>query len=186
MVKDVINKTEDKMKATLDALSREYDSMRTGRASSAVLDSVKVDAYGTETPLQGVATLSVPEARLLVIQPWDKGLIGAIEKAILSANLGFNPSNDGKVIRIAFPPLSKERRAELSKEAAKMAEDHKVTIRNIRRDSIDEVKKLEKDKTISEDERKDAENKIQKLTDNYTSSIVKLDDEKEKSLTTLG
>ncbi len=186
MVKDVINKTEEKMKATLDALSREYDSMRTGRASSAVLDSVKVDAYGTETPLQGVATLSVPEARLLVIQPWDKGLIGAIEKAILSANLGFNPSNDGKVIRIAFPPLSKERRAELSKEAAKMAEDHKVTIRNIRRDSIDEVKKLEKDKTISEDERKDAENKIQKLTDNYTSLIVKLADEKEKSLTTLG
>ena len=143
MVKDVINKTEEKMKATLDALSREYDSMRTGRASSAVLDSVKVDAYGTETPLQGVATLSVPEARLLVIQPWDKGLIGAIEKAILSANLGFNPSNDGKVIRIAFPPLSKERRAELSKEAAKMSEDHKVTIRNIRRDSIDEVQKLE-------------------------------------------
>ena len=186
MVKDVINKTEEKMKATLDALSREYDSMRTGRASSAVLDSVKVDAYGTETPLQGVATLSVPEARLLVIQPWDKGRIGAIEKAILSANLGFNPSNDGKVIRIAFPPLSKERRAELSKEAAKMAEDHKVTIRNIRRDSIDEVKKLEKDKTISEDERKDAENKIQKLTDNYTSLIVKLADEKEKSLTTLG
>lgn len=186
MVKDVINKTEEKMKATLDALSREYDSMRTGRASSAVLDSVKVDAYGTETPLQGVATLSVPEARLLVIQPWDKGLIGAIEKAILSANLGFNPSNDGKVIRIAFPPLSKERRAELSKEAAKIAEDHKVTIRNIRRDSIDEVKKLEKDKTISEDERKDAENKIQKLTDNYTSLIVKLADEKEKSLTTLG
>lgn len=186
MVKDVINKTEEKMKATLDALSREYDSMRTGRASSAVLDSVKVDAYGTETPLQGVATLSVPEARLLVIQPWDKGLIGAIEKSILSANLGFNPSNDGKVIRIAFPPLSKERRAELSKEAAKMAEDHKVTIRNIRRDSIDEVKKLEKDKTISEDERKDAENKIQKLTDNYTSLIVKLADEKEKSLTTLG
>lgn len=186
MVKDVINKTEEKMKATLDALSREYDSMRTGRASSAVLDSVKVDAYGTETPLQGVATLSVPEARLLVIQPWDKGLIGAIEKAILSANLGFNPSNDGKVIRIAFPPLSKERRAELSKEAAQMAEDHKVTIRNIRRDSIDEVKKLEKDKTISEDERKDAENKIQKLTDNYTSLIVKLADEKEKSLTTLG
>ena len=186
MVKDVINKTEEKMKATLDALSREYDSMRTGRASSAVLDSVKVDAYGTETPLQGVATLSVPEARLLVIQPWDKGLIGAIEKAILSANLGFNPSNDGKVIRIAFPPLSKERRAELSKEAAKMAEDHKVTIRNIRRDSIDEVKKLEKDKTISEDERKDAENKIQKLTDNYTSLIVKLADEKEKSRTTLG
>ena len=186
MVNDVINKTEEKMKATLDALSREYDSMRTGRASSAVLDSVKVDAYGTETPLQGVATLSVPEARLLVIQPWDKGLIGAIEKAILSANLGFNPSNDGKVIRIAFPPLSKERRAELSKEAAKMAEDHKVTIRNIRRDSIDEVKKLEKDKTISEDERKDAENKIQKLTDNYTSLIVKLADEKEKSLTTLG
>lgn len=186
MVKDVINKTEEKMKATLDALSREYDSMRTGRASSAVLDSVKVDAYGAETPLQGVATLSVPEARLLVIQPWDKGLIGAIEKAILSANLGFNPSNDGKVIRIAFPPLSKERRAELSKEAAKMAEDHKVTIRNIRRDSIDEVKKLEKDKTISEDERKDAENKIQKLTDNYTSLIVKFADEKEKSLTTLG
>ena len=186
MVKDVINKTEEKMKATLDALSREYDSMRTGRASSAVLDSVKVDAYGTETPLQGVATLSVPEARLLVIQPWDKGLIGAIEKAILSANLGFNPSNDGKVIRIAFPPLSKERRAELSKEAAKMAEDHKVTIRNIRRDSIDDVKKLEKDKIISEDERKDAENKIQKLTDNYTSLIVKLADEKEKSLTTLG
>ena len=186
MVKDVINKTEEKMKATLDALSREYDSMRTGRASSAVLDSVKVDAYGTETPLQGVATLSVPEARLLVIQPWDKGLIGAIEKAILSANLGFNPSNDGKVIRIAFPPLSKERRAELSKEAAKMSEDHKVTIRNIRRDSIDEVQKLEQDKTISEDERKDAENKIQKLTDNYTSLIVKLADEKEKSLTTLG
>lgn len=186
MVSEVIKKTEDKMKTTLDALSREYDSMRTGRASSAVLDSVRVDAYGTETPLQGVATLSVPEARLLVIQPWDKGLIGAIEKAILTANLGFNPSNDGKVIRIAFPPLSKERRAELSKEAAKMAEDHKVTIRNIRRDSIDEVKKLEKDKTISEDERKDAENKIQKLTDNYTSLIVKLAEEKEKSLTTLG
>lgn len=185
MTSEILKKTEDKMKTTLDALSREYDSMRTGRASSAVLDSVRVDAYGTPSPISSVATLMTPEARLLVIQPWDKNLLGAIEKAILQANLGFNPSNDGKVLRIAFPPLSKERRLELSKEAAKMAEEHKVTIRNIRRDSIDEVKKLEKDKTISEDERKDAENKIQKLVDSYIASISKLQDEKEKSLLSL-
>lgn len=186
MVSDIIKKAEERMKQTVDALSREYDSMRTGRASATVLDSVRVDAYGSETPISGVATMSTPEARLLVIQPWDKGLIGAIEKAILQANLGFNPSNDGKVIRIAFPPLSKERRLELSKEAQKMAEEHKVTLRNIRRDSIDDVKKLEKAKEISEDERKDAENRIQKLIDNYTASISKLADEKEKALTTLG
>lgn len=186
MVSDIIKKAEDKMKASVDALNREYDSMRTGRASSAVLDSVRVEAYGSETPISGVATLSVPEARLLVIQPWDKNLIGAIEKAILTANLGFNPSNDGKVIRIAFPALSKERREELSKEAAKIGEEHKVTLRGIRRDSIDEVKKLEKDKQISEDERKDAENKIQKLTDTYIASVTTIAKEKEKSLTTLG
>lgn len=186
MTSEILKKTEDKMKNTLSSLSREYETMRTGRASSAVLDSVRVDAYGTPSPISSVATLMTPEARLLVIQPWDKNLLGAIEKAILQANLGFNPSNDGKVIRIAFPPLSKERRLELSKEAAKMAEDHKVTIRNIRRDSIDEVKKLEKDKTISEDERKDAENKIQKLVDTYIQSVSKLQEEKEKSLLSLG
>ena len=186
MVSDVIKKAEDRMKASIDALKREYDSMRTGRASASVLDPVRVEAYGSETPLSGVATLSVPEARLLVIQPWDKNLTGAIEKAILAANLGFNPSNDGKVIRIAFPPLSKERRAQLSKEAAKMAEEHKVSLRGIRRDCIDEVKKLEKDKLISEDERKDAENKIQKITDSYIASVSSLASEKEKSLTTLG
>lgn len=186
MTSDILKKAEDKMKSTVEALSREYDAMRTGRASSAVLDSVRVDAYGSPTPISGVATLMTPEARLLVIQPWDKNLIGAIEKAILQANLGFNPSNDGKVIRIAFPPLSKERRQELSKEAQKIAEEHKVTIRNIRRDSIDEVKKLEKDKEISEDERKDAENRIQKLVDTYTQSISKIADEKEKSLLSLG
>lgn len=186
MVNDTIKNTEDKMKASLVSLQKDYDSMRTGRATTAVLDGVKVNAYGSDSPLTSVATLSVPEARLLVIQPWDKSLIGVIEKAILTANLGFNPSNDGKVIRIAFPPLSKERRLELSKEAQKKAEDHKITLRNIRRDAIDEVKKLEKDKVISEDERKEAENRIQKLTDTYTLSVSKIAEEKEKALTTLG
>lgn len=173
---------EDKMKKSVSALTNDYMALRTGRASAALFDKIKVDYYGQETPLNQVASVSVPEARLVVIQPWDKSLLSAIEKAIQKSDLGLNPSNDGKLLRVNFPPLTGDRRKELAKQAKTTAETSRVAIRNIRRDGMDEIKKLQKNGEISEDEMSQAETDLQKLTDNYIGQINKIADEKEKEI----
>ena len=178
----VLDTCESKMKKSVAALAQEYATLRTGRATSALFDKIKVDYYGQETPLSQVASVSVPEARLVVIQPWDKSLLGPIEKAILKSELSLNPNNDGKLLRINFPPLTEERRKELAKNAKGIAEQSKVAIRNIRRDTIDEIKKMEKNGEISEDNQKDLEKETQKLTDTYIAQINDLATEKEKEI----
>jgi ribosome recycling factor len=178
----VLDTCESKMKKSVAALAQEYATLRTGRATSALFDKIKVDYYGQETPLSQVASVSVPEARLVVIQPWDKSLLGPIEKAILKSELSLNPNNDGKLLRINFPPLTEERRKELAKNAKGIAEQSRVAIRNIRRDTIDEIKKMEKNGEISEDNQKDLEKETQKLTDTYIAQINDLATEKEKEI----
>mgnify|MGYP001056755254 FL=1 len=173
---------EEKMKKTIESLEKEYSTIRAGRANPHVLDKLKVDYYGTPTPINQVAGISVPEARLIVIQPWDASLLKEIEKEILKAEIGINPNNDGKVIRLAFPELNEERRKELVKEIKKTAEESKVSIRSIRREAIDEAKKMQKDNQMTEDELKGAEDKIQKLTDSKTAEIDKILAEKEKEI----
>ena len=162
---------EDKMNKSLEALQNEYGSIRAGRANPHVLDKLKVDYYGTPTPLQQVGNISVPEARMIVIQPWEKSLLKAIEKAILTSDLGINPTNDGTCIRLIFPELTEERRKELAKDVKKKGEGAKVAIRNIRRDANDAYKKLKKEEDVSEDEIKELEDKIQKLTDKYIKDV---------------
>jgi len=179
---DVLEACDEKMGKSVASLSSEYSALRTGRATAAVFDKIKVDYYGTETPLSQVASISVPEARLIVIQPWDKSLLSPIEKAILKSELGFNPNNDGKLLRINFPPLTEQRRKELAKSAKNISEQYKVAVRNIRRDGIDELKKMQKVRTISEDELKDGETKMQKITDSYINQISELAIEKEKEI----
>lgn len=176
---------EDKMKKTLASLNSEYTTIRAGRANPHVLDKITVDYYGVPTPLNQVGNITVPEPRLLQIQPWDTSLIKAIEKAINSSDLGINPGNDGKVIRLVFPELTEERRKALTKDVKKKAEDAKVALRNVRRDAIDTFKKQEKKSEISEDELKDLEDKIQKLTDKYVAEIDKACDEKSKDILTV-
>ena len=178
----VIDKTEDKMKKSTASLKDGFAALRTGRASAALFDKIRVDYYGEKSPLGQVANISIPEARLIVIQPWDKNLIGEIEKAIRSSELSLNPSNDGKVIRIAIPPLTEERRKELVKLAKNQAEQSRVAIRNIRRDGNDELKKLLKDSAITEDEESKGSTDLQKLTDNYIDQINKVLEEKEKEI----
>ncbi|TVQ19275.1 MAG: ribosome recycling factor [Spirochaetaceae bacterium] len=178
----VIKQAEEKMKKTLTALDEEFNTLRTGRASSALFDKVRVEYYGNPTPLNQVATISVPEARLVVIQPWDKSVIGEIEKAIQKSELSLNPSNDGKVIRISIPPLTEERRREYVKLAKSMAEQSRVSVRNVRRDANDELKKAEKDGEISEDDLKRAEDEVQKVTDAHIEQINARVDEKEKEI----
>lgn len=170
-LKKVHAETAEKMKKAVDATEHEFGSLRTGRASLNMLDLVTVEAYGQRQKLKAVATLSAPDAHTIVIQPWDKGLIHPIEKGIAEAGLGLNPSNDGKIIRIVVPALNEDRRKELVKVAHKMAEDGRISIRNIRRNVNDELKKLEKDKKISEDEHREASTDIQKLTDKSISDI---------------
>lgn len=181
-MKSVLKHAEDRMKKSVSSLDQEYNSLRTGRASAALFDKIKVDYYGQQTPLSQVANISIPEARLIVIQPWDKNLINDIEKAIMSSELSLNPSNDGKVIRINIPPLTEERRKDLVKMAKSIAESSRVAIRNIRRDAIDSMKKMEKDKEISEDELKLGENDVQKLTDSYVKEINALLEVKETEI----
>lgn len=171
-IKEVEAQSKTRMEKVLGDLQHEMSTLRTGRASVNLLDGVKVDYYGTPTPLNQVGTLHVPEAALITVQPWDMSLIGAIEKSIRSADLGLNPANDGKVIRIPIPPLTEERRKELVKRLHHMAEDHRVSMRNIRRDANEGVKKLLKDKLISEDDERRALDEVQKLTD---ANIAKLD-----------
>ena len=173
---------EEKMKKTIEALQTNYSEIRAGRANPAILNKVKIDYYGVPTPISQVAGISVPEARLIVIQPWDASILKEIEKAILTSDIGINPNNDGKVIRLAFPELNEERRKEIVKEVKKLAEESKVAIRNARRDGLDEYKALQKESTISEDDLRDAEDDIQKLTDKYVEEIDKLATNKEKEV----
>ncbi len=172
----------ERMKKSIQALKDEFNTIRTGRASASLFDKIRVDYYGEKSPLSQVATVSIPEARLVVIQPWDKNLIGEIEKAIQKSELSLNPSNDGKVIRIAIPPLPDERRTELAKHAKAVAEQSRVAVRNIRRDGNDELKKAQKDGTITEDELKVSEDSIQKETDKFIQEINKILEDKEKEI----
>lgn len=173
---------ENKMKKTVENLEVTYSEIRAGRANPAILNKVKIDYYGVPTPISQVAGISVPEARLIVIQPWDASVLKEIEKAILTSDIGINPNNDGKVIRLSFPELNEERRKEIVKDVKKYAEEAKVAIRNIRRDGIDEYKAMQKDNAISEDELRDAEEDIQKLTDKYVAEIDRVASEKEKEV----
>jgi len=181
-MQEVIGSTEEKMKKTLANLKEGFASLRTGRASAALFDKLRVDYYGEKSPLNQVANISIPEARLIVIQPWDKNLMGEIEKAIRSSELSLNPSNDGKVIRIAIPPLTEERRKELVKLAKNQAEQSRVAIRNIRRDGIDELKKMLKDSSITEDDESKGAADLQKLTDSYIDKVNHVLEEKEKEI----
>lgn len=171
MEKELRKKTTERMEGAIDALKKEFGSVRTGRASLALLDGITVDYYGNPTPLQQVASLSVPESRQIVIQPWEQRVIAEIEKAIMKSDLGLTPTNDGKVIRINIPSLTEERRKQLVKVVKKRAEEAKVAIRNIRRDSNEELKKLEKDQHLSEDDAKKFHAEIQKLTDSYVAKV---------------
>ena len=180
-----LSQFEEKMIKTRDNLVDEYQGIRAGRANPHILDKIKVDYYGTPTPIQQVGNMSVPEARMIVIQPWDKGLLKEIEKAINLSDIGINPTNDGTVIRLLFPELTEERRKELSKDVKKKGEDNKVAIRNIRRDGNDYLKKLGKTEDISEDEIKDLEDELQKATDKYIKEIDKLIEEKSKEIMTV-
>lgn len=173
---------KSKMEKTLEALKNEMNSIRTGRASASIFDKVRVDYYGNKSPLNQVATISIPEARTVVISPFDKSLITEIEKAILVADLGLNPSNDGKVIRIAIPALTADRRKELVKQAKAMAENYKTTIRNVRRDGNDDLKKQQKAGEITEDQLKKETDDLQKLTDKYIADIQSVCDAKEKEI----
>lgn len=176
------NETEEKMKKSIETVRNELAKIRSGRATTTLLDGVKVDYYGTPTPLNQVGNVSAPEARLLTVQPWEKGMVPAIEKAIREANLGLNPQNDGALIRIPIPPLNEERRKELVKLGKKYAEDGKVAVRNVRRDANEHFKKAEKDHKISEDDSKDAQDKVQKMTDSYIKKIDEMLTIKEKEI----
>ncbi len=182
MVKDIIKETKGKMTKAVEVVQHELVTIRTGRATPGLIEGVKVDYYGTPTPLKQVANIGVPEPTLLTVQPWEKNMIQPIEKAILNANLGLNPANDGTLIRVPIPALNEERRKEYVKLTKKYGEQGKVSIRNIRRDANDSLKKLEKDKEISEDERKRGEDEVQKLTDTHTAEIDKLLEQKEKEI----
>ena len=173
---------EERMKKTIDSLKDSFNTIRTGRANAAIFDKVRVDYYGTKSPLNQVATIAIPEARSVIITPFDKSLITEIEKAIQVADLGLNPSNDGKVIRIAIPALTAERRKELVKQAKTVAENSRTAIRNIRRDGNDDLKKQQKDGTLTEDGLKTETDKLQKLTDKYIEEINKIYDSKEKDI----
>ena len=175
---------DDKMKKTVDFLETDYSTIRAGRANPHVLDKIRVDYYGTPTPIQQVGNVTVPEARIIQIAPWDKSLLKAIEKAIMTSDIGINPSNDGSVIRLVFPELTEERRKDLVKDVKKKAEDGKVAIRNIRRDGNDAFKKLAKGE-ISEDEIKQLEEELQKLTDKYIKEIDALMEAKSKEIMTV-
>ncbi|MDR3341197.1 MAG: ribosome recycling factor [Treponema sp.] len=179
---NVIVTSEERMKKTVASLKEGFASLRTGRASAALFDKIRVDSYGDKSPLNQVANISIPEARLIVIQPWDKNLIGEIEKAIRSSELSLNPSNDGKVIRIAIPPLTGERRKEVAKLAKNQAEQSRVAVRNIRRDGNDELKKFLKEGELTEDEESRSSEALQKLTDNYINKVNQVLEEKEKEI----
>ncbi len=182
MIESVYQETKEKMTKAASVLEHELKKVRTGRASVNILDGIRVDYYGTPTPLNQVASLSVPESRLITIQPWDVTVINTIEKAILKANIGLTPSNDGKIIRISVPPLTEERRKEIVKNVHKTCEERKIVIRNLRRDANEILKDLKKDGDISEDELFKAQDRIQKLTDEHTKLIDATYSQKEKEI----
>ena len=179
---DILKPFEDKMNKTVDVVVSDFASVRAGRANAAVLDKITVDYYGTPSPIQQVASISSPDPRSLMIQPWDKSLLKAIEKAIQASDLGINPQNDGQVIRLAFPQLTEERRKELTKQVRKYAEDGKVAVRNIRRDAMDKLKAAEKANELTEDDRKLGEKDLQDLTDRFCKKLDELCEKKEKEL----
>lgn len=181
-MKEVLSSSEQRMKKSIQNLEEEFNGLRAGRANASLLDRIRVDYYGTPTPINQIANISVPEARLIVIQPWDRGTINEIERAIQKSELSLNPSNDGKVIRINIPPLTEERRKELVKLAKNTAEQSRVSVRNIRRDGNDDLKRMTKDGDMSEDEEKKGIEEIQKLTDNYIQTINSLLEKKEKEI----
>jgi ribosome recycling factor len=182
MIESIYDETRESMGKSIASLKKELNRLRTGRASLSILEGIKVDYYGTLTPLNQMATLAVPESRLITIQPWDVSVIKDIEKALLKSDLGLTPSNDGKIIRIAIPPLTEERRKELVKVVHKMCEDYKVSLRNIRRDSNDLLKSMVKDGEISEDDGFKSQDKIQKITDEQIKLIDECYKEKEKEI----
>ena len=178
----VIAAAKEKMKKTISALSSEYNSIRAGRANAAVLDPIRVDYWGTPTPINQMAAISVTEARTLVIQPWDKSALKLIEKAIQASDLGINPQNDGVVIRLAFPPLTEERRKALTKDVKSLAEGAKVAVRNIRRDAIEKLKAMKKAGDLTEDDLSDAEKEVQKVTDDFIKQVDAVAAEKEAEI----
>ena len=182
MLKDEYKVYEEKMKKSIESVANDFAAVRAGRANASVLNRIHVDYYGTPTPISQMASIAVPDSRTLTIQPWDKGGIALIEKAIFKSDLGLTPVNDGKLIRIVMPPLTEERRKELGKVARKYSEEGKVAVRNVRRDANDSVKKLEKDKTITEDEQKRATDDVQKLTDKFVAEVDKRCATKEKEI----
>lgn len=181
-MQEIFDFAEKKMEKSIQGLHNEFVTMRAGRASVSLLDKVQVDYYGVPTPVQQMAAVSVSEGRILVIQPWDVSTIATIEKAIQASDLGVNPQDDGKVIRLVFPPLTEEKRKQLAKEVSKYGEESKVAIRSTRRDAIDKIKKLKKDNEISEDEMHDGEDKVQKITDKFIKKIDEMVAEKEKDI----
>ena len=180
--KDVIKETRPRMEGVIEDFRRKLAAIRTGRAAVSILDNVMVDYYGTMTPLNQMASVHAPEPQLLTVQPWDQTQIGAVEKAIRAADLGLNPSNDGKLVRVPIPALTEERRRQLAKQIHEVAEDHRTAIRNSRRDANDRLKKMMKDKVISEDAERDALQEIQKLTDTYIGKIDELTKTKEQEI----
>lgn len=178
----VINSTKEKMQRRIDHLESEYSAIRAGRANPGVLDKVTVDYYGTPTPVNQVAAVSIAEARTLVVQPWDTSLLKDLERAIQMSDVGINPQNDGKVLRLNFPPLTEERRKDIVKEIKEMAEECKVQIRNARRDAIDKIKALKKSGDITEDDQKNGEKKVQDLTDKFTKEVDAVSDKKQKEI----
>ena len=180
--KDVIKETRPRMEASVDDLRRRLSSVRTGRAVVTLLDPVVVDYYGTPTPLNQMASISVPDAQMLAVQPWDVSQLNAIEKAIRTADLGLNPSNDGKMVRVPIPALTEERRKQLAKQVHEFAEEHRTAIRNIRRDANERLKRMLKDKTISEDNERDGLEEVQKLTNTYIGKVDELAKTKEHEI----
>ena len=180
--KDVIKEARPRMETVIEDFRRKLAAVRTGRAAVSILDNVIVDYYGTPTPLNQMASVHAPEPQLLTVQPWDQTQIGAVEKAIRTADLGLNPSNDGKLVRVPIPPLTQERRKQLAKQVHDLAEDHRTAVRNVRRDANDRLKKMLKDKLISEDAERDALQEIQKLTDSYIGKIDEFSKSKEQEI----
>ena len=182
MPKEIINQCEQKMQKSIEALKKEFATIRTGKANPAILNGVSVEYYGSPMPINQIASVSAPEPQMILIKPYDKSILKAIEKAIQTSELGFNPQNDGDVVRIPIPALTEQTRKDLVKQAKKIAEENKVAIRNIRRDGMDQLKKLEKDSLISEDELKRRSDELQKVTDKYIETIDKTASEKEKDI----
>jgi ribosome recycling factor len=183
--KDVIKETKPRMDTVIEDFRRKLATVRTGRAAVSLLDTVMVDYYGTMTPLNQMASVHAPEPQMLTVQPWDQSQIGAVEKAIRAADLGLNPSNDGKLVRIPIPPLTEERRKQLAKQVHEIAEDHRTAVRNVRRDANERLKKMLKDKTISEDAERDGLDEVQKLTNQYIGKIDDLSKTKEQEITSV-